>query len=60
VAVALVSILTEWSFFFLAPIGVTTTVIAGYLASQFMSPPPPEKIRGLVRGHGEITAFRER
>jgi len=60
VAVALVSILTEWSFFYLAPIGVTTTVVAGYLASQFMSPPPPEKIRGLVRGQGEITALRER
>lgn len=59
-AVALVSALTEWSFFFLAPIGVATTVIAGYLTSLLMSPPPQEKIRGLVRGCGEITAFRER
>lgn len=59
-AVALVSILTDWSFFYLAPIGVTMTVVAGYLASLFMSPPPPEKIRGLVRGQGEITSLRER
>jgi SSS family solute:Na+ symporter len=59
-AVALVSILTDWSFFYLAPIGVTMTVVAGYLASLFMSPPPPEKIRGFVRGQGEIISLRER
>ncbi len=58
--VAIVSAVTDWSFFYLAPIGVVITVVVGSAVSLFMNPPPPEKIRGLVRGQGEITALRDR
>ncbi|NWG12630.1 MAG: sodium/solute symporter [Acidobacteria bacterium] len=57
VVVALASALTQWSFFYFAPIGVAVTVCGGYLASLFMSPPPPEKIHGLVLGQGQIEAL---
>jgi SSS family transporter len=59
-AVASVSLLTKWSFFYLGPIGVVVTVAVGYLASLAMTPPNQEKIQGLVLGQGEITSLRER
>jgi len=53
-AVAVVGYTTRWSFFYQGPIGVAVTVVSGYLASLFMAPPPPEKVRGLVMGHGKV------
>ena len=52
-AVAGVSLGTEWSFFCQGPIGVIVTLAFGYMASLFTSPPPGEKVRGLVIGHGQ-------
>ena len=49
-AVWTVSSNTNWSFFWFGPVGVIATVAAGYAASLFMAPPPPEKIIGLVKG----------
>ena len=50
-AVGLVSLRTEWSFFYFGPIGVLTTITAGYLASLLTRPPKPEKVHGLVLGN---------
>lgn len=55
----ILSLSTDWSFFYLGPLGVIVTCGLGYLASLFMAPPPLEKIRGLVRGQGEIKALRD-
>lgn len=49
-AVCIASFRTEWSFFYLGPIGAVVTVLSGYFASLFMAPPPGEKTRGLVMG----------
>ena len=49
-AVGLASLRTEWSFFNFGPIGVLTTITAGYLASLLTRPPKPEQVHGLVRG----------
>jgi sodium-coupled monocarboxylate transporter 8/12 len=46
--VALVSVETRWSFFYLGAIGVASTVAVGYLVSLCMAPPPAEKIAGLT------------
>jgi len=48
--VCYISITTQWSFFYQAPIGVLTTMGAGYCASLLMDPPPPENVHGLVLG----------
>ena len=48
--VAVVSLNTEWSFFYFGAIGVATTVAAGYLSSLFLAPPRPEKVSGFVLG----------
>ncbi len=58
--VSLVSSLTNWSFFYLGPIGLVTTFATGHLASLLTSPPPARKITGLVLGQGEITSLRDR
>ena len=50
-AVGLASLRTEWSFFYFGPIGVLTTIAAGYLASLLTRPPKPEKVHGLVLGN---------
>ena len=52
--VAFVNFGTKWSFFYQGPIGVVVTIVAGYLASLLTSPPPAEKVRGLVMWHGEV------
>jgi solute:Na+ symporter, SSS family len=52
VAVGIMALRTEWSFFYQGPIGAAVTMTAGYVASLFMCPPPPEKIRGYVMGQG--------
>ena len=57
VVVALTSYGSHWSFFYLAPIGVSVTVVSGYLVSLLVEPPPSEKVRGLVLGHGRIRPF---
>ena len=49
-AVGLASLRTGWSFFYFGPIGVLTTITAGYLASLLTRPPKPEKVHGLVLG----------
>ena len=49
-AVGLASLRTGWSFFYFGPIGVLTTITAGYLASLLTRPPKPEKVHGLVFG----------
>ena len=59
-AVSLVSGLTDWSFFYLGPIGLVVTYVTGHLTSLLTTPPPPDKIRGLVLGQGEITSLRDR
>jgi SSS family solute:Na+ symporter len=59
-AVTLVSVLTKWSFFYLGPIGLVVTFVIGHGASLLMSPPPVEKIKGLVFGQGEIASLRDR
>lgn len=59
-AVSLVSSLTKWSFFYLAPIGLLATFVTGHVASLFMRPPAAEKVLGLVYGQGEITSLRDR
>jgi len=56
----ILSLNTEWSFFYLGPIGVIVTFFAGYFSSLFMSSPPPEKIRGFVLGQGTILSLRDR
>jgi sodium-coupled monocarboxylate transporter 8/12 len=58
--VSLVSSLTDWSFFYLGPIGLAATFVTGHLASLLASPPPSDKITGLVLGQGEITSIRDR
>ncbi len=50
-AVGLASLRTEWSFFYFGPIGVLTTITAGYLSSLLTRPPKPEKVHGLVLGN---------
>src|SRR5206468_2266484 len=50
-----VSLGTEWSFFYLGPIGVAITVTAGFLISLLMQPPPPGKILGLVKGLPDLS-----
>lgn len=50
VVVSLVSILSDWSFFWMGPIGVVATVLPGYVYSLGMAPPPDQKVRGLVYG----------
>lgn len=50
--VAFIAMRTQWSFFYQGPIGVGVTMLVGYVASLFMSPPPLEKIRGYVVGEG--------
>jgi solute:Na+ symporter, SSS family len=59
-AVSLVSSLTDWSFFYLGPIGLVVTCVTGHLTSLLTVPPSPDKIRGLVLGQGEITSLRAR
>jgi SSS family transporter len=58
--VILVSAMLNWSFFYLAPIGLVATYIIGHFSSLFMSPPPLDKVKGLVYGQGEITSLRDR
>lgn len=41
---------TNWSFFYLGPIGVVATMAGGYLSSLAMEAPPDEKVKGLVVG----------
>jgi SSS family transporter len=53
-SVALASIKTEWSFFYFGPIGVLTTVLAGYLTSLLTRPPKPQRVHGLVLGDKTI------
>jgi SSS family transporter len=48
VVVSLVSAFTDWSFFWIGPIGVIATTLSGYLASLTMDPPPEENVCGLV------------
>jgi len=45
---ALLSLKSNWSFFYMAPIGVAVSLLVGWLSSQFMDPPRPEQVRGLV------------
>ena len=52
-----VSLRTEWSFFYLGPIGVAITVTAGYFISLLMEPPPPGKTLGLVKGLPDPSAL---
>jgi Na+/proline symporter len=49
-AVAPIMLWTNWSFFYLGPIGVVSTLAVGYVASLAMAPPPEHKVRGLVVG----------
>lgn len=57
---SLVSSLTKWSFFYLGPIGLIATFLIGHAASLLTSPPPREKVSGLVYGQGAITSLRDR
>lgn len=52
--VALVSFGTEWSFFWLGPVGCIVTVSAGWIISMSQNPPAREKVHGLVVGCGEV------
>lgn len=54
------SLNTKWSFFYLGPIRVIVTLIAGSLSRLFMKPPGPEKIRGFVLGQGKVLSLRDR
>jgi SSS family transporter len=45
---ALLSLNSNWSFFYMAPIGVAVCLLVGWLSSRFMEPPRPEQVRGLV------------
>jgi Na+/proline symporter len=51
VAVACASSFTHWSFFYLGPIGLLATLLAGSAVSLFTAPPDRAHIRGYVRGH---------
>ncbi len=53
-AVALISMGTEWSFFWLGPAGCLVTFAAGWLISLSQRPPAKGKIQGLVVGCGEV------
>ena len=48
--VSWVGLQSQWSFFYLAVIGLATTLVVGYTASLLMQPPPTEQIHGLVMG----------
>ncbi len=50
IVASLVSVFTQWSFFWHGPIGLVCTAGPGYLFSLAMAPPPTEKIQGLVYG----------
>jgi len=54
VAVGVVSLWTSWSFFWLGPIGVLVTVVAGAVISLFTPPYSPHQIEGLVIGAGPV------
>ncbi len=58
--VTLVSRLTDWSFFYLGPIGLAVTFVMGHVTSLLMRTPPRHKIQGLVLGQGEIASLRDR
>jgi len=47
ITVAGVSLHSTWSFFLLGPIGVVSTLAAGYVSSLFMPPPSEEQLLGL-------------
>jgi SSS family transporter len=47
-ATALLSLTVNWSFFYMAPIGVAVCLGVGWLSSQFMERPRLEQVRGLV------------
>jgi solute:Na+ symporter, SSS family len=51
---------TNWSFFWLGPVGVLSTIVLGAGFSLVTAPNPAEKVGGLVLGHGEITSEAER
>jgi Na+/proline symporter len=53
-AVVPIMLWTDWSFFYLGPIGLVATLTAGYVSSLGMDAPPPETIRGLVLGLNEL------
>lgn len=49
-AVIPIMLWTDWSFFYLGPIGLLATLIAGYVSSLWMDAPPLDSVRGLVLG----------
>lgn len=50
ISVVVVSASTDWSFFYLGPIGLFTTTAAGRIVSCWMAPPQESQLRGYVRG----------
>lgn len=52
IAVSLLSVYTEWSFFWYGPVGCVATFVGGLVASLTMSPPRKENTWGLVVGYG--------
>ena len=47
-ATVLLSLTVNWSFFYMAPIGVAVCLGVGWLSSQFMEAPRKEQVQGLV------------
>jgi SSS family transporter len=51
-AVIYIGTFTPASFFLYAPIGLVLTMLLGYLFSLVFPPVSPDRLRGLVKGHG--------
>jgi SSS family transporter len=49
-AVIIVSLTTNWSFFYYGAIGLGVTLVAGMASLLLLRPPEPDRIRGLVFG----------